>query len=173
MVDVKSSNFNTKERYTLGYSPQMIEQLQKRTAAKEAGFLLPHLCPGMRLLDCGCGPGGISVGLAEAVAPGQVVGVDIEPSQLKPAQPLEATEDGLCVASGLDVPFCTHYGPSQESFILMKCRFRNQTGFYCSHVFHNGPAGIAAGREIYGTPKVYADLATKFALAAMDWCGYE
>ena len=73
-------------------------------------------------------------------------------------EPLEATEDGLCVASGLDVPFCTNYGPFQESFIVMQARFRNQTGFYCSHVFHNGPAGIAAGREIYGTPKVYAGL---------------
>ena len=69
-------------------------------------------------------------------------------------EPLEAAEDGLCVASGLEVPFCTNYGPFQESFIVMKCRFRDQTGFYCSHVFHNGPAGIAAGREIYGTPKV-------------------
>lgn len=73
-------------------------------------------------------------------------------------EPLEATEDGLCVASGLEVPFCTNYGPFQESFIVMRCRFRGQIGFYCSHVFHNGPAGIAAGREIYGTPKVYAAL---------------
>ena len=73
-------------------------------------------------------------------------------------EPLEAAEDGLCVASGLEVPYCENYGSFEESFILMKCRFRDQTGFYCSHVFHNGPAGIAAGREIYGTPKVYADM---------------
>jgi len=25
-------------------------------------------------------------------------------------------------------------------------------------VFHNGPAGIAAGREIYGTPKIFAQV---------------
>lgn len=73
-------------------------------------------------------------------------------------EPLQAAADGLCVASGLDVPHCEHYGPFEESYVVMKCRFRDQTGFYCSHVFHNGPAGIAAGREIYGTPKVYADL---------------
>ena len=78
-------------------------------------------------------------------------------------EPLEATEDGLCVASGLNASFCTNYGPFQESFILMQCRFRNQTGFYCSHVFHNGPTGIAAGREIYGTPKVYAELKVRQA----------
>ena len=73
-------------------------------------------------------------------------------------EPLKAAEDGLCVASGLEVPDCESYGPFEESFIVMKCRFRDQTGYYCSHVFHNGPAGIAAGREIYGTPKVYADM---------------
>ena len=73
-------------------------------------------------------------------------------------EPLQAAEDGLCVASGLEVPYCENYGPFQESFIVMKCHFRDQTGFYCSHVFHNGPAGIAAGREIYGTPKMYAEM---------------
>ena len=80
-----ASDSETKERYTLGYSSQTIQRLQKRTAAKEAGFLLPHLSAGMRLLDCGCGPGSITVGLAEAVAPGRVVGVDIEPSEYKSA----------------------------------------------------------------------------------------
>ncbi len=73
-------------------------------------------------------------------------------------EPLQAAADGLCVASGLEVPDCENYGPFDESFIVMKCHFRDQTGFYCSHVFHNGPAGIAAGREIYGTPKVYAEM---------------
>jgi SAM-dependent methyltransferase len=31
----------------------------------------------MRLLDAGCGPGSITLGLAETVAPGEVVGIDI------------------------------------------------------------------------------------------------
>ena len=82
-------------------------------------------------------------------------------------EPLQAAEDGLCVASGLEVPNCENYGSFEESFIVMKCRFRDQTGFYCSHVFHNGPAGIAAGREIYGTPKVYADMKVTHADRSM------
>ena len=82
-------------------------------------------------------------------------------------EPLRAAEDGLCVASGLEVPYCENYGPFEESFIVMKCRFRDQTGFYCSHVFHNGPAGIAAGREIYGTPKVYAEMKVTHADRSM------
>ena len=43
----------------------------RRTAQSQAAFLLPHLRPGMALLDLGCGPCTITVGLAEAVAPGQ------------------------------------------------------------------------------------------------------
>ena len=78
-----ASSSERKERYTLGYSPQTIAQFQRRTAAREAGFLLPHLSAGMRLLDCGCGPGSITVGMAEAVAPGQVVGIDIEPNEYR------------------------------------------------------------------------------------------
>ena len=89
MPKVKSqesvSDSGRSEQYTLGYSAQTIQRLQRRTAAKEAGFLLPHLSPGMHLLDCGCGPGSITVGLAAAVAPGQTVGVDIEPSQYRDA----------------------------------------------------------------------------------------
>ena len=73
-------------------------------------------------------------------------------------EPLEASESGLCVAGGVEIPYSSSYGAFEESFLMLACRFRDRPGFYCSHVFHNGPAGIAAGREIYGTPKVYADI---------------
>ena len=39
----------------------------------------------MSLLDCGCGPGTITIGLAEVVARGAVVGVDVESSQVAQA----------------------------------------------------------------------------------------
>src|SRR3990172_3910305 len=48
----------------------------RRTAAANAAFFLPRLQPGMRLLDCGCGPGSITAGLAEAVAPRGGGGID-------------------------------------------------------------------------------------------------
>jgi ubiquinone/menaquinone biosynthesis C-methylase UbiE len=48
----------------------------RRTAERNAAFLLPHLRPGMSLLDAGCGPGSITVGLARVVAPGETVGID-------------------------------------------------------------------------------------------------
>jgi len=63
--------------YTHGHHASVVGQHRKRTAAEAARFLLPHLRPGMRLLDVGCGPGSITVGLAEAVAPGEVLGIDL------------------------------------------------------------------------------------------------
>lgn len=38
------------------------------------------------MLDCGCGPGTITLGLAEIVDPGEVIGVDIGPSEVERAQ---------------------------------------------------------------------------------------
>jgi acetoacetate decarboxylase len=82
-------------------------------------------------------------------------------------EPLEAAPDGMCMAAGLEIPFCSSYGPFLEAFLQFKCAFRGQEGYYCSHVFHNGPAGIAAGREIYGTPKLYSDLSVRYEDRAM------
>ena len=76
-------------------------------------------------------------------------------------EPLEPDADGNCVVAGIDVPFCTSYGAFQEAFLVLKCKFRGQVGYYCSHILHNGPAGIAAGREIYGSPKIFATLSVR------------
>jgi len=59
------------ESYSQSGNPVFEEIMARRTAAKEAAFLLPYLRPGMRVLDVGCGPGSITLGLAEAIAPGE------------------------------------------------------------------------------------------------------
>jgi len=47
---------------------------------------MPHLKTGVSVLDCGCGPGSITMGIAELVAPGKVVGVDFGAAQIAGAQ---------------------------------------------------------------------------------------
>ncbi|GGC80435.1 hypothetical protein GCM10011512_03990 [Tersicoccus solisilvae] len=63
-------------RYTHGHHESVLRSHRWRTAANSAGYLLPHLVPGMRVLDVGCGPGTITRDLAERVAPGEVIGLD-------------------------------------------------------------------------------------------------
>ncbi len=72
--------------YTMGFSEEFLESLRRYTAEASAAYLLPHLRPGQRILDFGCGPGTISVGLAKAVDPGELHGVDMEVSQIELAR---------------------------------------------------------------------------------------
>ncbi|MDE2836106.1 MAG: methyltransferase domain-containing protein [Chloroflexota bacterium] len=77
--------------YTMGFSEEILEALRRGTAEANSAFLLPHLRPGLRVLDVGCGPGTISVGLAEAVEPGELHGVDMEESQVELARAVAAS----------------------------------------------------------------------------------
>jgi ubiquinone/menaquinone biosynthesis C-methylase UbiE len=94
-VERSENSPGPEERPVYGYdSPAVQETYTSREAERVAGFLLPHLRPGMTLLDCGCGPGAITVGLADAVAPGLVTGVDLEPGMIAKANEL-AKERGV------------------------------------------------------------------------------
>jgi ubiquinone/menaquinone biosynthesis C-methylase UbiE len=78
------------EIYSQQANPAFEAALGARTAARDAAFFTTHLRPGMRLLDAGCGPGSITLGLAAAVAPGEAVGVDLQPAQVEQARALAA-----------------------------------------------------------------------------------
>jgi ubiquinone/menaquinone biosynthesis C-methylase UbiE len=82
------------ETYTHGHAPATVRQHAQRTAEEAAAFLIPELRPGMRLLDVGCGPGSITRGLAERLAPGQVVGLDLSRETLAAAR-ADAAARGL------------------------------------------------------------------------------
>jgi ubiquinone/menaquinone biosynthesis C-methylase UbiE len=63
--------------YTHGHHESVLRSHRWRTAENSAGYLLPLLEPGMRLLDVGCGPGTITMDLAQAVgATGRVTALE-------------------------------------------------------------------------------------------------
>jgi ubiquinone/menaquinone biosynthesis C-methylase UbiE len=72
--------------YTHGHHESVLRSHAWRTADNSAAYLLPHLHPGQRLLDVGCGPGTITADLAGRVAPGEVIGIDASAEVLDEAR---------------------------------------------------------------------------------------
>lgn len=70
----------------------------------------------------------------------------------------EPRDDGICVAIGLTVPWSDNYGPFEESVLVVGCRYEGEPGFFAPIAFLNSTNSIPAGREVYGTPKVSAQI---------------
>ncbi len=81
------------ERYLHGHHESVLRSHSWRTAQNSAGYLLPHLEPGLRVLDVGSGPGTITLDLARLVAPGRVVGIDASEQVVANANGLAADND--------------------------------------------------------------------------------
>jgi ubiquinone/menaquinone biosynthesis C-methylase UbiE len=75
----------TVEQYSGGYSPLIIDQFKQRSFAKQGAFLQPYLTSGLTVLDCGCGPGSMTLDIAELVNPGLVFGIDSSQIQIEQA----------------------------------------------------------------------------------------
>ena len=94
--------------YTHGHHESVLRSHRWRTVANSAGYLVPALEPGQRLLDVGCGPGTITLDLAARVSPGEVIGVDASTAVLEIAR-AAAVEAGVAVdfrtADAMDLPF--------------------------------------------------------------------
>jgi 2-polyprenyl-3-methyl-5-hydroxy-6-metoxy-1,4-benzoquinol methylase len=84
------------DTYTHGHADSVLQSHRWRTVENSAGYLAPHLRPGLDVLDVGCGPGTITVDLAQRVAPGRVVGLDVSAAPLDEARAL-AEREGVAV----------------------------------------------------------------------------
>jgi SAM-dependent methyltransferase len=92
--------------YTHGHHESVLRSHRWRTAENSAAYLLPHLRPGLSLLDIGCGPGTITAGLAELVAPGEVVAAEVTPEALELArQTIKAPNVSFAVTDVLQLDF--------------------------------------------------------------------
>jgi SAM-dependent methyltransferase len=96
--------------YLHGHHESVLRSHRWRTAENSAGYLLPHLRPGMRLLDVGCGPGTLTADLAARVAPGRVTAVELTAAALDLARAEAAKrrqpniDFALADAHALDLP---------------------------------------------------------------------
>jgi len=98
------------ERYVGGYSQLIVQEMGRRSLNREGRFFRDRLHPGMAVLDCGCGPGTMTVEIAELVRPGRVTGIDIGGEQLAVGREI-AKELGLAnlrliEGSVYELPFC-------------------------------------------------------------------
>lgn len=96
-------------RYTHGHEAAVLASHAQRTAENSAHYLLPVLTAGLSVLDVGCGPGTITLDLAEHVSPGTVVGLDAVEEPLTAARQT-ADQRGdrhteFQVGSVVDLPF--------------------------------------------------------------------
>jgi SAM-dependent methyltransferase len=72
--------------YTHGHHDSVLRSHRWRTAENSAAYLLDRLTPGLRVLDVGCGPGTITIGLAARVGPALVLGVDADEGVVEQAR---------------------------------------------------------------------------------------
>lgn len=87
-VEVPMPGAAAATEYQLGHAPSVVARHARRTAETAAAFFLPFLKPGMRLLDVGCGPGSITSGFAQRVAPGETIGIDLSAEVIATAKSL-------------------------------------------------------------------------------------
>jgi ubiquinone/menaquinone biosynthesis C-methylase UbiE len=72
--------------YTHGHHESVLRSHRWRTAENSAAYLLPHLGPGMTVLDVGCGPGTITADLAALISPGRLTASEVSADALRLAR---------------------------------------------------------------------------------------
>ena len=99
----------SQEEYIYSKREEIKSHFARRTVDQQAGFLLRHLRQGMTLIDCGCGPGSITHGLARIVGSAKVWGVDVDMQSLQKGRS-SAAESGAFFANAniFSLPFAAN-----------------------------------------------------------------
>ena len=159
---------NSTPNYTIGHGDDASRRLSRRNLEKDAAYILSHLEPGMRVLDVGCGPGSISVGLAAAVAPGEFHGIDMSQSQIDVATST-AQQNGLSnaqfqVADVMALPFPDdHFDVVHCSAVLMHVPDTQSVLSEILRVLRSG--GIFGANEPTGVSFIEPDIGNSTRLA--------
>ena len=99
--------------YTHGHQEAVLRSHRWRTAENSAAYLLGELRPGLDVVDLGCGPATITVDLARRVAPGRVLGIEVDEAIVATARATVAAAGDVAVdvtvgdAYALDLPDAT------------------------------------------------------------------
>ena len=146
-----SQKHEERTTYAMGYSDEFTQILHRRNAETHAAHLLPHLRPGSRVLDVGCGPGSISVGLAKAIEPGELHGIDMEESQIEIARASAAAgghaNTNFQVGDATDLPFADNsFDAAHTHAVLMHVPDTEKALSEIMRVLK--PGGILASREV-------------------------
>lgn len=114
----------TTETYTPGHSNNAVNFMAQRRLSSHGAFFLPYLKPNLTVLDCGCGPGTITLDIARAVPNGSVTGVDFSRSQVEIARQNAVQAQMVNVifeqANAGDLPFPTHSFDAVFSHALLE-----------------------------------------------------
>jgi SAM-dependent methyltransferase len=136
--------------YVLAGNATARDLFNRRTVHEDAALVVPHLRPGMRLVDFGCGAGSLTCGFASLVAPGEVFGFDVSEDAIDRAKAL-VEESGLTnvqfsVANidDLDLPAET-FDVAHFSGVLMYLKEPERALRLASRCLKSG--GLLAARE--------------------------
>ena len=145
-------------RYTHGHHEAVLRSHRWRTVENSAAYLLPHLSAGTTVLDVGCGPGTITLDLAERVAPAPVLGIDVAPAAIEAAV-AERQRKGTTNAEFQVVDLFAHEMPADAFDIV-----------HAHQVLQHLPDPVGALREMRRVCKPGGIVAARDSdYAAMTW----
>lgn len=98
------------EKYLHGHHQSVVTAHSARNASETAAFVLQQLSSPMRLLDFGCGPGTVTIDLAEHLLPaGSAVGIDLSENVIELARSTAAKRQVSNVSFEVNNIYATGY----------------------------------------------------------------